>query len=231
MKKYKHILFDLDHTLWDFEKNSQETLVELYKTFSLARFNRFTCDQFCYTFREVNHHLWDLYHRGEYDQQRLRKERFIIILGQLGITEAYVPSGLAEAYLQLCPTKPHIFPYALEVLKYLQDRYSLHILTNGFNDVQAIKMKNAGLSDFFVEVVTSDATGYKKPHPGIFEFMLQKIGAQPEDCVMIGDNLEADMQGAKNARIDCIFFNPVGIEHQVEVTHEINCLSQLQVLL
>lgn len=231
MKKYKHILFDLDHTLWDFEKNSKETLIELFQSYELSSLGSFTCEQFCDTFQLVNNQLWHLYNKGEYDQEKLRNERFKLILTQLGVKEVLVPVGIADEYLRLCPTKPHIFPYALDVLKYLQDHYILHILTNGFSDVQAVKLKSAGLTDFFVEVVTSDTIGYKKPSREIFEYLLKKIGAHSSECIMIGDNLETDIKGARNAAIDCIFFNPLGIEHQEETTYEITCLSELKNIL
>lgn len=231
IKRYKHILFDLDHTLWDFEKNSRETLVELFQVFGLSDLGNFTCDQFCDMFQVVNNRLWDLYNQGKYDQGKLRSERFKMILTQLGVEEMQVPISITDEYLRICPTKPHVFPYALDVLKYLQDHYVLHILTNGFSDVQAIKLKSAGLTDFFMEVVTSDTTGFKKPSREIFQYLLKKIGADSNECIMIGDNLEADIKGARNAGIDCIFFNPLRIEHQEETTYEITCLSELKAIL
>ena len=231
MKHYQHILFDLDHTLWDFEKNSTETLHELYASFRLADLETFTAEQFCDTFQEVNRWLWKLYNRGEYDQARLRSERFPLILTQLGVAESMVPVELADAYLRMCPTKPHIFPHTREVLEYLQTRYTLHILTNGFAEVQAIKLKSAGLSDYFTQVVSSDDAGYKKPHRGIFDFALDCIGASCSECIMIGDNLEADIRGAQGVGMDHIYFNPYQVAHSETVMHEVNCLSDLRKIL
>lgn len=139
-----------------------------------------------------------------------------------------MPTDIAEEYLRLCPTKPHVFPYCNDVLRYLQENYMLHILTNGFADVQAIKLKSAGLTEFFVEVITPDATGHKKPSREIFEYMLEKVKARDEDCIMIGDNLETDIKGARNAGIDSVFFNPLGIKHKEKITYEITCLSELK---
>ncbi len=231
MKQYQHILFDLDHTLWDFDRNSRETLEELFLTFELANLGSFTCTDFCTTFSIINRQLWAQYNLGKYDQQKLRTERFKLILGELGVAEAHVPATLADEYLRLCPTKPHVFPYTVEILAYLQQRYALHILTNGFSDVQAIKLKSAGLTGYFLEVVSSDTIGFKKPSKEIFEYIVHKIGADPADCLMIGDNLEADIQGALNAGIDCVFFNPGGISHEKQTTYEIGCLSELKNLL
>lgn len=231
MKHYKHILFDLDHTLWDFDKNSRETLVELFHTFELASLGSFNCNDFCDTFCTVNQQLWALYNRGAYDQQRLRTERFKLILAELGVAEELVPSALADEYLKLCPTKPHVFPYTAEVLQYLQQRYALHILTNGFSDVQAVKLRSAGLTNFFIEVVSADTIGYQKPSREIFDYVIDKIGASCDECIMIGDNLEADVKGALNAGIDCVFFNPSGTRHQTKTTYEISCLSKLKDIL
>lgn len=231
MKRYQHILFDLDHTLWDFDKNSRETLTELFATFELASLGSFSCTDFCDTFCTVNRQLWDRYHRGEYDQQRLREERFRLILTELGVAAERVPAALAGEYLRLCPTKPHVLPYANDILQYLQQRYSLHILTNGFSDVQAIKIKSAGLADFFKVVVSSDTIGYKKPSREIFDHIVEAIGASPGACIMIGDNLETDIKGALNAGLDCIFLNPTKLHHQEPTTYEIACLSELKAIL
>ena len=231
MKQYRHVLFDLDHTLWDFEKNATETLHELYVSFRLADHKKFTVEQFCDTFQQVNRHLWAQYNRGEYDQARLRSERFVLILTQLGLETSQVPTDLADVYLKTCPTKSHIFPHAHKVLAYLQEKYTLHILTNGFSDVQAIKLRSAGLSGYFTEVIASDDAGYMKPHREMFDFALERIGASCSECMMIGDNLEADIRGAQNVGMDHIYFNPYRKEHSAIVMYEVACLSELRNIL
>ncbi|MFP4089767.1 MAG: YjjG family noncanonical pyrimidine nucleotidase [Cyclobacteriaceae bacterium] len=235
MPVYKHIFFDLDHTLWDFDKNSAEALCDLYEQFGLAGRYSFTTDEFCKAFREVNFHLWRMHQLGNYGQAQLRAERFPLIFGKLGLKDTELDAGemslLAEAYLQLCPTKPHVFPHTHEVLGYLQDRYQLHILTNGFSDVQWIKLRSAGLSAYFKEIVTSDDAGFRKPQADIFHYSLRRISAECSECLMIGDNLETDMDGALGVGMDCIFFNPAKIQHQSRITYEISCLSQLKGIL
>lgn len=230
-RQYKHIFFDLDHTLWDFEKNSAEALQELYLRHKLADVCSFLADDFVKKFHEVNDYLWSLYSAGKLDSEQLRNERFGLIFTQLGAKADLVPATLAAEYLQLCPTKPHVFPYTFEILAYLKANYVLHIITNGFDDVQAIKMKSASLTDYFIEIITSDVSGYKKPHRKIFEFALEKTGAKAEECIMIGDNLDADIVGARNAGIDHIFFNSKQITHNEPVTYEITCLSELRNIL
>jgi len=228
---YKHILFDLDHTLWDFEKNATEALGELYATYELESQGTFSLEEFCDTFHKVNYHLWHLHQTGDYDQARLRAERFKMIFSDLGMSEAKMPLQIADAYLKLCPSKPHVFPYTYDILAYLQDRYELHIVTNGFADVQGVKLKSAGLSDYFKHIVTSDHAGFRKPDPGIFSYILELIEARPTDCIMIGDNLDTDIAGAQGAGIDCIYFNPQKNHHEALTNYEISCLSELRGIL
>lgn len=231
MKKYRHLLFDLDHTLWDFDKNAAETLCELYNTHQLSTLGSFSVQQFCDTFATVNRSLWQRFDQGAYDQQQLRSERFGLILAQLGVSTDRIPLGLAEDYLRICPTKAHVMPHTLATLDYLRQRYQLHILTNGFAAVQAIKIKSAGLTDYFTEVVSSDTTGHRKPHRPVFDYVLDRIGATSQECIMIGDNLETDVRGAREAGIDQVFYNPKRVRHSEIVTYEVACLSELRSIL
>lgn len=231
MKYYHHLLFDLDHTLWDFKRSATETLGELYDTYRLATLGNFSIQQFCDTFEAVNYYLWGLYNRGEYDQQRLRTERFGMILTRLGVAGGRVPEGLAEEYLRICPTKPHVMPHTVATLDYLRQHYRLHILTNGFAEVQAIKLRSAGLSEYFDQVVASDTTGHRKPYQPIFDHMVRQLKTDRRRCLMIGDNLRTDILGAKNAGIDQVFYNPERLPHEENVTHEVACLSELRIIL
>lgn len=233
MKPYKHIFFDLDHTLWDFEKNSEETLYTLYQEFELATFGKFDCDSFYKKYKFVNYLLWDLYNKGKIDQKELRETRFVKTLTGLGLEPHQVPVGISEAYTDLCPQKTAVFPYTFEVLAYLKPKYGLHIITNGFKDVQYIKMNGSKLTDYFGEIVTSECCGYKKPDKRIFEHALERIKMRPEECLMIGDNLECDIYGAREAGIDQVFFNPEKTKSKLspKPTYHIHCLSELQAML
>jgi putative hydrolase of the HAD superfamily len=233
MKPYTHIFFDLDHTLWDFEKNSEETLSTLYQDFRLESFGKFDCDSFYRKYKFVNNRLWDLYNKGKIDQKELREQRFIRTLTGLGLEEHEVPAGLSEAYTDLCPTKTAVFPYTFEVLAYLQPKYGLHIITNGFKDVQHIKMSGSNLTGYFKEIITSECCGYKKPDKRIFEHALDRIQVRPEECLMIGDNLECDIDGAREAGMDQVFFNPEKTPSKLrpKPTYHIHCLSELQEIL
>jgi putative hydrolase of the HAD superfamily len=233
MKPYKHIFFDLDHTLWDFEKNSEETLYTLYHEFGLAEFGKFDCDSFYKKYKFVNYLLWDLYNKGKIDQKELRESRFVKTLTGLGLEPHQVPVGISEAYTDLCPQKTAVFPYTFEVLEYLKPKYGLHIITNGFKDVQAIKMNGSKLTDYFGEIVTSECCGYKKPDKRIFEHALDRIQVLSKDCLMIGDNLECDIDGARLAGMDQVFFNPEKTKSKLspKPTYHIHCLSELQAML
>jgi putative hydrolase of the HAD superfamily len=233
MKPYKHIFFDLDHTLWDFEKNSEETLFTLFHEFGLAEFGKFDCDSFYKKYKFVNYLLWDLYNKGKIDQKELRESRFVKTLTGLGLEPHQVPVGISEAYTDLCPQKTAVFPYTFEVLDYLKPKYGLHIITNGFKDVQYIKMNGSKLTDYFGEIVTSECCGYKKPDKRIFEHALDRIQVRPEECLMIGDNLECDIDGARLAGMDQVFFNPEKSKSKLapKPTYHIHCLSELQAML
>ncbi|CAN5575660.1 YjjG family noncanonical pyrimidine nucleotidase [soil metagenome] len=230
-KRYKHVFFDLDHTLWDFEKNSSETLSELYDQFNLAERENFTKKDFVHTFHAVNKKLWASYNNGLLNRDKLREERFKIVFTQLGAKNSKLIDEIGREYLNTCPTKANLFPFAVDVLQYLKQHYILHIITNGFEEIQFIKLSSSKISQYFAEIVTSDASGFNKPHKGIFDYALTKTKAFCCDCIMVGDDLEADILGAKNASMDHIFFNPVGLIHKEKVTHEISCLSQLMKIL
>ncbi|MDX5437842.1 MAG: YjjG family noncanonical pyrimidine nucleotidase, partial [Pontibacter sp.] len=230
MKTYTHILFDLDHTLWDFEKNSEETLYTLYEQFNLHRHGKFDCNSFYKKYKFVNTRMWNLYNKGKITQQELRESRFVKTLVGLGLEAHEVPVGISEAYTDMCPTKTAVFPYTHEVLQYLQPKYGLHIITNGFKEVQYIKMNSSKLHDYFREIVTSECCGYKKPDQRMFRHLLDRLEVNSKDCLMIGDNYECDIEGARNAGIDQMFFNPEKSvnRNRTKPTYEISCLSELK---
>jgi putative hydrolase of the HAD superfamily len=227
MPHYKHILFDLDHTLWDFEKNSSETLSELFTEYKLADLGDICVDRFMHKYSDINREMWALYNENRITRDEMRDVRFERVLTSFGICKTKVPKELGQAYLDRCPTKPYLMPYTLEVLQYLNSKYQLHIITNGFHETQEIKLTTSKLKSFFKEVVTSETSGYKKPNTRIFDYTLSRIQADTHECIMIGDNLETDIIGARNASIDTVFYNPEQQPHQETVTHEVHCLSQL----
>lgn len=227
-KKYNHVFFDLDRTLWDFEKNSHETLSELYLTLKLGELGIHDFEHFIVRYRIWNEMFWEQYRKGLVEKEELRYIRFHETFKEFGIDDITLAKSLAESYLEIGPTKPHLRPFTMEVLEYLKDKYQLHIITNGFDEVQHIKMQSSGLKPYFKEVITADVMGFKKPAPQIFTRSLKRAGATRKDSIMIGDNLHADVIGAKLVGIDQVFYNIDGIKHKERLTHEITCLSELK---
>lgn len=230
MKSYKHIFFDLDHTLWDYERNSNEALGELFLKYQLNERGINSSEHFNLCFEKVNHSLWSDYNKNRISRAGIREQRFLRILNQFKIDDKDLSNKLSTEYLMLCPTKPHLMPYTFEVLDYLKENYILHILTNGFNDVQKLKLEKSRLNTYFSTVVTSDSAGYKKPMTSIFKFAIDRAEARKNESIMIGDNLQTDILGARNFGMDTVFFNPKKEKHKSSVTHEIDCLSQLKSL-
>lgn len=231
MKRYKHIFFDLDQTLWDFDRCSAETLSELFYNYKLENDSNFSCDTLISKFHEVNNALWGKFSAGKITKQELRDSRFKIVFDELKYLRADLIEVFAENYLLNCPKKGHLISYAKEVLDYLSPKYELHIITNGFEEVQQQKMASTGITKYFKEVITSESAGFRKPEKEIFHYALKKVNCQSSNCLMIGDNLEADILGASNSYIDTVYFNPKKVKYHLSVTHEIECLSELKRIL
>ena len=228
---YTTIFFDLDHTLWDYETNAHETLVELYESYRLHELGVTAFADFLRHFKEVNKQLWHLYDHGKITSDIIRKERFKQILEKFTIRNEELSLQLSEQYLNECPRKGHLMPHAVDILDYLSDRYSLTVITNGFEDIQRIKILSSKIESFFDHIITSQKAGYKKPAPEIFHYAMEMNGIDHRNAIMIGDNLLTDIAGAKNASIDTILFNPEGQAHNEQVNHEIRSLKELYELL
>jgi len=228
---YQHIFFDLDHTLWDYEANSKKALEELFNLHDLGKYNGLTTPGFVERFFEVNETLWKKYDRAQINSEELRSSRFHLILNDFGLTSNEIVAKISVDYLRFCPQKTEVMPHTFEVLEYLKGRYRLHIITNGFYEVQFTKMDCSGLTTYFEEIITSEEAGFRKPDPQIFEYILTKLGASRTECIMIGDNLNTDILGASNASIDHVFYNPAKSSHQANPTYEIESLRELKEIL
>ncbi|MBK7850232.1 MAG: noncanonical pyrimidine nucleotidase, YjjG family [Bacteroidetes bacterium] len=227
MSKYKHLFFDLDNTLWDFERNSTEALTELYHKYSLQKLGVSSLEIFLEKYKERNAMMWDEYRLGKIDKATLRDKRFQLTFWDMGLDAETAPNELPDEYLRISPRKTHLFPHAHETLSYLCSKYTLHIITNGFVEAQEIKLQASDLEKYFAEIIISEHTGYKKPDINIFNYSMQKAGASADECVMIGDGLDVDIAGARNAGWDTVYFNPFEIPHTESVTFEIKSLDEL----
>ena len=226
----KHIFFDLDHTIWDFDRNAEETLNELYHTYDLNKLGLTSCADFIATYTENNHQLWADYHLGKITKDFLRSERFSKTFIQLGVHPDAVPHQFEDDYVNISPTKTNLFDAAEEVLAYLQQKYTLHIISNGFKETTLTKMNVSNLNPYFHNVIISEDVGVNKPSPVIFQHALDKAKARKEESIMIGDSLEADIYGALNFGMEAIFFNPLKKEKPEDVKQEITHLKELLLL-
>ena len=231
MKKYSTVFFDLDHTLWDYDTNSRETLTEIYYEYSFDNRSKVNLEDFLHVFDKVNEKLWANYNKGHINRDDIRNQRFKRIFKEFGIRHDPLALEISDEYIKRCPTKKHLIPYAISTLNYLQGNYMLCLLTNGFNDVQSVKLSKSGLKTYFKYVITSESSGHRKPSKEIFEYSLNLAGVNSQQAIMVGDNLNADIYGAKRAEIDQVYFNPGKTVHNQKVTHEINCLSRLSKIL
>lgn len=227
---YRHLFFDLDHTLWDFETNANETLATLYDRHALAR-HGIRLPDFNRVYNEVNHALWRLYQANKVTQVQLREIRFVRTLGKLGMAAADVPPTLSAEFTDILPEKSAVFPHTHETLAYLRGKYTLHLITNGFEDMQNRKLTSSNLKQYFDQVITSEHSGHLKPDPRMFAHALQAAGARAPESLMVGDNLECDVLGAHNAGIDQVYFNPARRRHFVQTTYEISSLDELRAFL
>lgn len=233
-RNYRHLFFDLDHTLWDFEANARATLAELYSSLQLKERGVHDFDLFHKNYIAHNDKLWERYRNGYIKQEELRVKRMWLTLLDFKIADDNLAEQMNVGFLELLPTRTILFPYAKEILQYLIDsNYMLHLITNGFEKTQHNKLKYSGLSPYFQEVITSETSSSLKPQREIFEFAFQKTGAKPEESIMIGDTIEVDILGAVNAGIDQVHVNhltkePVPVMDNVLPTYTVFSLKELE---
>lgn len=230
-KIYRHIFFDLDRTLWDFDKNSRETLEEIFTNQQLGALGISSFEKFYSVYHEINAYHWENYRSGNLDKETLRYIRFYETLARFGIDDKERAIKIGNEYVEHSPQKTSLLPGTLETLAYLNEKYMLHIITNGFEEVQHIKMRSSGIAHFFQHIITSERAGHKKPTPEIFRFALKITGAKRKESLMIGDHLEIDCVGARQTGIDSVFFNPQRKPHSEKITYEITSLDELKNLL
>jgi putative hydrolase of the HAD superfamily len=199
--KIKHIFFDLDHTLWDFEKNSNLTFSQIFKEQGL----QLDVTDFLARYTSINFDYWKRYREDEISKEDLRygrlKDTFDILKYEI---DDDLIDILSEEYIRVLPSYNHLFEGVIELLDYLQSKYTLHIITNGFEEVQILKLETSGIKKYFDQIITSEAVGVKKPNPKVFMHALGLAKTTPQNSVMIGDSLEADIIGALNCGIASI---------------------------
>jgi len=203
--RYRHLFFDLDGTLWDLKRNTREALLQLFEKYSTP-FKGVDFNHFFARYHFHNDHVWALYRDAKIEKEVLRTIRFERTFQECGMsaTPAFV-NEFADAFLHVCPRLPHLLPGTIDLLEAIKDKYQLHIITNGFQEVQGFKMEAGKLTPYFNHLVYSEGAGMRKPHPEIFQYAFELTGANAEESLMIGDDWEADILGARNAGMDQAF--------------------------
>jgi putative hydrolase of the HAD superfamily len=227
MKHYKHLFFDLDRTLWDFDTNSDETLQEILVKYDLALLGITSLELFKGKYSGINKMLWSLYLEGEIIKEKLNLQRFNLTLEAFGIRNMMLANAMADDYVEMSPLKTNLFPHAMETLEYLYGHYKLHIITNGFDEVQFKKLERSGMKRFFDKVVTSEEAGAMKPKEKIFHYALNKAEAIANESLMIGDEIEIDLLGARAVGLDQMFVNHHGKIHEESFTFEVKSLIEI----
>jgi len=229
---YQNIFFDLDHTIWDFEANAKDSIHEVFHQTNLRERGIEDFDLFFDHYSVHNTRLWDLYTKGRIKQDVLKWKRMYLAMLDFKIADEALAREMDKQFLTILPTKSKVFPHTFEILDYLLEKnYRLHLITNGFDAIQAGKLKSSNLENYFEEVVTSEASGSLKPKPEIFQYALQAAKAEKTSSIMIGDNQDADIAGANNVGIDTVWVNHIEAQQIVPSKYTITSLDELRTIL
>lgn len=223
-KQFKHVFFDLDHTLWDFDKNSELAFSTIFK----SNFSDISVTQFIERYAPINQAYWKLYQMDKISHQELRLNRLKDTFDALNysISEKEIVQ-ISEEYLSILSDNNHLIDGAIEILDYLHSKYTLHIITNGFAKVQSKKIANSKLDSYFSTITNSEMAGVRKPNPLIYEHALTLAKAEKETSIMIGDCIDADVKGALNYGMDAIFFNSTNVSSYDSIW-QVNHLLELK---
>ena len=205
LRHKKHLFFDFDDTLWDFQKNSTAVLNDLFYEFDLSSKLKTDLNEFLSRYKAINLGFWSLYCKRQIDKQHLRNHRFNETFKLFGYENYEENLLISEQYLNRAPHGSSLKEGCIETLDYLKQNYKLHIITNGFSEVFSIKMKACGIKDYFEHIIISEEHELVKPDEKIFRLAEKFTGASTEECVMIGDSLESDIEGALNAGWEAVY--------------------------
>ena len=229
VRKYNHLFFDLDHTLWDFDTNSKLSLLDIFDEFELSQKITVDFDEFYIKYLHHNKILWERYQNGFISADELKWRRMWRTLLEFKIGDEALSKSLSQRFLEILPTKKNLFPHTIEILNYLTEKkYSIHLITNGFEKTQWSKLKNSKMEHFFEHVITSEGSNSMKPEKEIFEYALKKADASVHESIMIGDNLDADIRGAMSAGLDTVFVNHINATAEIKPTFTIKHLNELE---
>lgn len=230
MKTYTHIFFDFDRTIWDYEANADEAIRELAVHYRLQERGIEDLPKFIVEYNKINDFLWEEYGKNKVTKEELRSQRFHLAFLKFGINDWDTAQQISEDFTVAACTKPHLIEGAAELLTYLKAKYPIHLITNGFEETQKLKIKHSRTGHFFDSMISSERAEAKKPAREIFEFALRETGADPGKSIMIGDHYELDALAAMNVGMDGIWFTNNGIKES-EATYTVQKLSDIRSLL
>lgn len=205
---YESLFIDLDDTLWDIHLNGKECLEEVYIDYGYSNYYP-TFQDYYDVYMPSNNHLWGLYRQGIIKKEELIVERFLVPVREFGINDPKYAKNLSDDFLERTTHKTRLIDGAIELLDYLKPKYRMHILSNGFSEVQFKKIENSGLRPYFDKIILSEDANINKPHADMFTYALKNTNSKRNKTIMIGDSWEADVVGARNSKIDQIWFNPL----------------------
>lgn len=227
--KYRHLFFDLDHTLWDFDANARATLEQLHLDLRLIDRGIHNFELFYKNYLQHNEKLWARYRSGQIRQDELRLKRMVLALLDFKVADDELAMEMNDLFLNLLPTRTLLFPGTIELLDYLKNKeYKLHIITNGFEETQHSKLQHSGLAPYFKQVITSEISNSLKPYKEIFEFALHKARAEVGESIMIGDSLDVDVTGAMGVGMDQVHVNYAGLSQDIKPTYTVKTLEELR---
>lgn len=228
MKHYKYVFFDLDRTLWDFDAAAEVAFERIYEKYGLKSLGIPSTHEFHEVYHPLNERLWELYREDKITKDYLNRTRFVLPLEHYGIHDTDLADHLSEDYVYWSPRIVRLVPGTKELLDYLNPKYHLHLITNGFQEVQHTKLSLSGLEPYFETLTVSEEVGVKKPNPEIFLYALNKAQANVEESLMIGDEMAVDMDGARAIGMDQVLFNPRGDKVEGKCTYEVHNLLEIK---
>lgn len=228
---YKHLFFDLDRTLWDFEANSTATLTAMYYDLDLRQLGILSPEQFIDVYLPINYTCWAAYREGRLSASEIKLKRFEDTYKKFGGASEKLIQKSRDYYLKELPNNGALMPNVTHVLSELQNDFHLHIVTNGFKTVTQFKMQKSKITPFFNSILSAEEVGVLKPNKKVFETALEKNNAQVYESLFIGDDLVADVQGAQSVGMDQVYFNPKKHVHTEQPTYEIRNMSEMLTLL
>jgi putative hydrolase of the HAD superfamily len=231
LKTYQHIFWDLDHTLWDFDTNSLTALKQTYDAHNLATLGITDFNTFSTRYHVHNEKYWERFRKGFINRETLRWKRFYVTLLDYKIADEALANALGSTYLDILPIQTNLMRNAIEILEYCKAKnIRQHIITNGFEGTQNVKMQNSNILHYFDKIITSERAMSLKPHAAIYNYALQQTGALVNGSLMIGDAIAVDVKGAIDFGMDAVWFNPHESKNTTTITPT-HTVFQLQELL